>query len=128
MVKGFKNDLHTYHGTIDLDDLGEGPHIHFNEKKGIDYVVDSNEGIFLKDVMGDAKYAEKISPIYTLGGLYHSLPNNRMNTRIEALKDTLFAHARYEFDSIAKRKETVLKLLEHKYREFVSDQGRCVEC
>ncbi|MBU2616259.1 MAG: hypothetical protein KKC19_04105 [Nanoarchaeota archaeon] len=115
--RGHEKELHTFEGKVNLWEWhdNESPHVH--------YEGNFND-IFIRG--GEVKFEHGTvieRPIYTLQGLYISLPNDKMNTRINTLEDELKYHAGFEYSgSIAKRKETRLRLLENKYRKMVSDQ------
>ena len=85
----------------------------------MDRIVVDNKGDLIFE---DIEMGIKPSPRYTLDGLYSILPNEKMNTRIKALRGALQQHANYQLESIAKRKETRLKLFENAYRRKVSGQ------
>jgi len=131
LERGNKEGLHTYKGIVYLSHIYpfENPHVHYSKGRGLDYLCISKEGVFLEDIKKDRAIDKRIpsiainqKPIYTLKGLYASLPDQKMSTKINALRTELKAHRLYEFESIATGKETRLKLLEHKYREMISNQ------
>ena len=114
LVIGSQQGLHTYKANIDLT---QPNHVHIEEKLP-SYLEYKNEKIFL-----DAYYqTPNNKPVYTLNGLYETLENNKLNTKIKALEDNLKNHKDYDFNSITRPKEIRLKLLENAYRRLISDQ------
>ena len=96
------------------------PHLHFK-----------NNGKILGDISPDSFddiETTKLScspfskPHYTLNGLYFTLPDMKMNTKIEALQKEILYKTGYKSESIATRKETRLKVLENTYKRKISDQ------
>lgn len=65
-----------------------------------------------------------LHPIYTLSGLYKTIPERYRPDRVSKLNKLLgeFQLRGKEFESIAKNPKTILKLLENKYRREISDQ------
>ena len=123
---GSDSRLHTRKGSVDLYALGQ-PHVHFDDG-GLQYIEGPTAMFGPVTLNSNRKYWESFSdedrrlPWYTLNGLYSTLPNERMSTRIQVLEKHLKHHACYNFESIARRKETRLKLLENAYRRLVSNQ------
>lgn len=118
LVSGPKDGLHTYSGEIDLTELDV--HIHFN--KGIGRLVREGDSIFLKDEKRNYEAGIKQTPIYTLQGMYATLPNNQRITKIKKLEEELKQHVEYEFNSIARLEKTRLKLLENAYKKKIPSQ------
>lgn len=117
---GFINGLHRYRAEFDLEELtsfSSYKHIHGDNGKVLD-IYFKNDKLFL--------YRVPSEPIFTLDGLYSILPNQKINTKINAMLIILKDYNREDFgdslQSIATRKETKLKLLENKYRRIVSNQ------
>ncbi len=119
-IKGHDLRLHTYRGTIDHP---TSDHIH----TGIDIIDLFN---FYKLGVNSER-----PTIYTLAGLYstlfrHPFDNKNIDTKISALKSHIRNHIEYpkyfnktfEFDTIATNKKTILKILENKYKNLVSNQ------
>lgn len=116
LVHGLEKGLHSFCGEIDLREDHPRYEIHIHYFKGdVEHISTKGNNLVLKDIL-------VTSPRYTLEGLYSTLPNEKMSTRIGALKTALQEHVGYEFKSIAKRKDTRLKLLENAYRRRVSNQ------
>jgi hypothetical protein len=122
---GFINGLHTLNADFDLDEFRSSSgilggismhHIPYNSEQysGILDVLVSSEKMLFLDVRGN--------PIYTLDGLYSTLPNNKINTRINAINQCLEYFDNPLDNSIATRKETKLKIAENLYRRKVSNQ------
>ncbi len=128
--------FHSYSATLHLEevsrlDFEQGfktrpfrylglPHIHLKDNG---YIF----GSITPDSFGELKPTKLMCspfsrPHYTLEGLYDSLPNEKMNTKITALQKELLERTGYVFESVALRKDTRLKLLEHQYRRKVSNQ------
>lgn len=133
IARGGKTGLHTRKGTVHLDEPNPLPHVHYKDggiddisfKDGCAY-IDNIHDIFCDAANSDKENAEMLEkalkPTYTLEGLYSTLPDQKMNTRITALEQQLKEKRDFAFQSIAKRKETRLKLLEHQYRRKISGQ------
>lgn len=128
LYSGSDSRLHTRKGSVNLYELGQ-PHVHFDDG-GLQYVegpLAAFGGVTLdstRKYWDDREFlgGDKRLPWYTLSGLYSTLPNEKISTRINALEEHLKHHANFDFGSIAKRKETRLKLLENAYRRLVSNQ------
>jgi len=127
LVPGLREGLHTYSGEIDLGEMGL--HIHYNGG-GIGPLLREGDSVFLLDEKMNYENGMKRKPRYTLQGLYETLTDNRMNTKIKRLEEELKeqdkykfnTNLRYQFNSIVKHKETKVKLLENAYRRRVSNQ------
>jgi hypothetical protein len=93
------------------------PHAHFEGGT----VISVSPQFFMKKIpqFMDGAFSR---PYYALRGLYSTLPNEKLNTRINALRQELLIRKGYHEDSIAIRKETMIKLLENKYRKLISNQ------
>ena len=111
LVPGKRSGLHTYSAEIDVDESVSSPHLHLVGGKVVRL---ADITLRLEDCIVD-------KPRYTLSGLYETLPNNQMNTRMRALREYL-TEVGFQDESIAARKETRLKLLETHYRRLISDQ------
>ena len=112
LLKGKKENLHTFKGDLDLE---EYTHVHHNYGIHISDIISKNGDLFFSHIFGT-------NPVYTLQGLYNSLPNKKINTKINMLIDALETHTNYKFNSISKRKETKLKILENAYKRLISNQ------
>ena len=117
LIRCVTKGLHTYRGEIDLEETPAFGvyHVHHHHGIGVSDIIHENGNIFLSHIFDE-------EPIYTLQGLYNSLPNQKINTKINALLGSLENHTNYEFNSIATKKETRLKLLENAYRRLISNQ------
>jgi len=130
LVKGSEKGLHTYFGEADLD-APKDLHVHF-PGGGFYYIHTCHGKTFLegmreayqfrKDLEKDNIREHRLQPTYTLSGLYETLSNKRMSTKIKVLTDSLKRQVDYDFESIAAGKDTRLKLLECVYRRKVSNQ------
>jgi hypothetical protein len=119
LASGNKEGLHTYNGTIGLYEYNID-HIHYGTNGKHDKMskFDIREGDkFILDAVG-------INPIYTLEGLYTTLEDEKMTTKIRSLSGELEKHTSFDPNEILKNhlkrtKETKLKLLENKYKNLV---------
>jgi len=119
LTHGTKEGLHTFYGEIDLRES----YLHFHYSSGMaDRIVKEGDDLVLEYLAINKKNGVESSPRYTLDKLYSTLSNEKMSTKIGALREALQQHANYRSESIAKRKNTRLKLLENAYRRKVSDQ------
>lgn len=119
-IKGHDFRLHTYKGTIDHP---TSDHIH-TRRDIINLFNFYNVGV-----------TSKRPTIYNLAGLYSTLfespyDDKNIDKKISALMSNLKRHIEYpkyfnktfEFDTIATNKKTILKILENKYKNLISDQ------
>lgn len=109
--RGKDSRLHTYFAKINVEDSVSGPHLH----------LAGGSMVYISDVFPSLERCLVEEPHYTLSGLYETLPDNGMDTRIDALNVAL-SRVGFEDNSIATHKEVRLKLLEGHYRRLVSDQ------
>ena len=129
--------LHICRGVVDLRELYplEDAHVHFDDElvlgnsRSLEYITVIKEGVFFEhplDLELERRYADityvRRCPVYTLQGLYETLPDDKVNTKIAALAEALEQHRGYTFSSASRNKTLVLKLLENKYRHMVSNQ------
>jgi hypothetical protein len=110
---GHIEGLHTFVGDIDFP---EADHLHYG--RNISEFEFRNNNLFLTNIGKN--------PIYTIEGLYSTLSNNKINTKLKALSDVLKLSTPSQYktfsESISTRKETRLKLLENIYRKNISNQ------
>ncbi len=121
LVPGSKEGLHTFHGELDLKGISRMLHF-YSENGNLHYIYRGGENLFLAGIFKNNKDGINQKPRYTLQGLYATLADNKINTKIRRLEEELKEHKGYEFNSIARHKETRLKLLENAYRRMVSNQ------
>ena len=117
LYKGKYGGLHNFEAELDLE-APDYVHIHYGPNGGILDVNRKGESFCLRG-FGDI-------PRYTLRHLYKTLPNQKRNTKRSAIAGQIKSHSSYEIDKFLEdslsREETKLKLLEQKYRTFVSNQ------
>ncbi len=102
--------LHDYKATLEYCD----DHIHLREGRGMIELITKNSKPFLE--------AEFETPQFTLDGLYSSVcpeVSEKPELLIEYIKQF---DPKVQFNSIATREETKLKLLENAYKRYVSNQ------
>jgi hypothetical protein len=135
LCSSLDNRLHTYSAEIDLEEVDFSflkipdtlemrpyrhyglPHLHLGPRM---VIADIDPASFEESKPLRLMCSPFSRPHYTLKGLYDSLPNERMHTRIDALKDELARRNGYSFESIVTSGKTKLKLLENLYRRKVS--------
>jgi hypothetical protein len=119
LFRGSKDNLLTREGSMNE---WEFDHLHYKGSGAIEDIK--------MDKWGDFHFSrrEYTQPLYTLQGLYETLPNLKANTKIKAM-EKVFAVYSYEnideflLGSLAKNKRTRLKLVENKYRNaFLRDK------
>jgi len=114
---GHVNGLHVFKAELDLDAPGY-VHLHYVPNGGI-LDVGKEKGTFYLRGFGD-------NPVHTLTHLYESLPNQKGNTKREAMADQIKLHSSHNIDKFLEDSlsggRTKFKLLEQKYRTFVSNQ------
>ena len=125
LKKGIQKGLHTFVAELDAESP-RNMHIHYGKDMGSMLILGKYKG---KIVTEDYPVSEKDQqpPIYTLEGFYDALPNKEVGTRLKALKHEFNGQGLQERllnfnNSIAKRNETKLKLLENLYKREISDQ------
>ena len=121
--KGYEEGLVTYMGKIDLNEKISDIHVHYRlngtgrgfNRIFIEKIFNEDNGFFLDDA--------GVNPRYTLEGLYGTLKDERINTKINALVGELEKHASFDSSVILntkeRKKETKLKLLENKYKNLI---------
>ena len=141
---GSTKGLHRYSGEIDLNETFNLnvpdnfemrpfynynlPHVHITGDSGYfhsGYMLGHISPESLTDKLNPLKFQENAPlsmPHYTLEGIYYMLDNSKMSTKINAIQKELLEKKGYEFNSIATKKETRVKLLELKYRQLISNQ------
>lgn len=126
LVSGKKERIHTFYCELDVSVIGRLPYIHYPNGQ-LSYITRIKGKPFLEEGVMDYKTRfehgiEPRNPMYTLKGLYNTIENDRLNTKINALTDALKEHVKYDFQTIAKRKRTKICLLENAYKRLVSNQ------
>ena len=111
--------LHTYFGEVDLEEDYTFPHIHLSDGFTLGDIDPESFKESTKPRLRGILFSR---PHYTLEGLYSTLPNERINTRINAMQKELFERKGYLFESIVTRKAAKLKLLENAYKRIISNQ------
>jgi len=126
LIWGKQKGLHTYFGKLDVQGVGF-PHVHFKGGE-MNYIIrEKHNKIFFSEIVSGYESRRELgmkprSPRYTLQGLYATLPDNKLNTKVRFLEEVLKEHEDYDFESIAKRNEIKVKLLESAYKRMVSSQ------
>jgi len=125
LKKGIQKGLHTFVAELDAES-SRNIHIHYGKDMGSMFILGKYKG---KVVTEHYPVSEKDQqpPIYTLEGFYDTLSNQEVGTRLKALKHEFNEQGLQERllnfnNSLAKRNETQLKLLENLYKREISDQ------
>lgn len=136
LIPSLNSKLHTYYGKLDInegninrgpDTIENSPYRYYNlptielTKEGYTFEIHP-DCFYNKKMLKLRDYNFLSRPHYTLEGLYDSLPSPKMSNKINALEEELLKRRGIKNESIVRRKLTKLKLLENKYRKFVSDQ------
>jgi hypothetical protein len=109
---GKLTNLHTFKAEIDL---AQKDHIHYG-KNVIILPLQTLTTVNRKELPSH--------PVYTLRGLYATIPERHRTDRISKLNKLSeeFLLRNKKLESIAKNPKTIIKLLENKYRREISDQ------
>ena len=122
LKKGTQKGLHTYVAELDAESPSN-IHIHYGKSM---LLLRKSRGKIETEYYPISEKSRR-SPKYTLGGFYDTLPNQEVGTRLKALKHEFNRQGLQERllnfnNSLAKRNETKLKLLENLYKREISDQ------
>ena len=110
LVRGWKDNL-TY--RVCIISSFEFDHAHYAGTGGIEDFT-KKDGCFYLDNRGC-----RAKPLYNLRGLYNTLPNLKIHTKIQAMCGLMgSSHSELLKESLATRKITRLKLAENKYNNM----------
>ncbi|MFH1521341.1 MAG: hypothetical protein ABIF18_00110 [archaeon] len=109
LIRGKENSLHTYEIKLGYCE----DHIHF-PKRGIVDIITKNQKPFLE--------AEFENSRFTLNGLYSSVWSWELKKPEMLIDHIKKFNPEFQFNSIATREDTRVKLLEHAYKKYVSNQ------
>jgi len=123
--KGIQKGLHTFVAELEAESP-RNIHIHYGKNRGTMLILEKHKGEIVTEHY-PISVKSRESPKYTLEGFYDTLPNQEVGTRLKALKHEFGRQGLQERllnfnNSIAKRNETKLKLLENLYKREISDQ------
>ena len=123
LKRGSEKGLHTIVKTMDATLWNGDYHLHGMGIKGILYLRKKGK----KLVTENYPRCFSDNPHYTLSGLYGTLPNQEIGTKIKAIKQELHKRDYHKIltqfnHSISKNNKLRLKLLENLYKREISDQ------
>jgi len=124
LKRGHRKGLHTKCKSIDVKSfLDEDYHLHGGPRE-VTYLFKKGKKIVTEDY---PQKSHNLHPVYTLGGLYEILPNQKYTTKVNAIRNQLEEHGYNEelehFDnSLVENKRLKFLLLEHLYKRTISNQ------
>jgi len=119
LKKGKQKGLHTRVAKLEAE-FPESIHIYLSKSKSNFYLREEKGKIVTEYYPTSKKSRALMVPFYTLKSLYGALPNQEIGTRLKALRHEFHKHELQDKlsnfnNSIAKRNETKLKILEGIY-------------